>query len=139
MVAPRREPAGPVTCAGGGRLARSQTLDCGTPEARLGKPPRGAPSRSEPLPARAPPRPLAGGEGGRRGRGKTGAGAVVSASPTRAQVPRRGAGVWAAARWAGGAERGRWPGALLGESQWTCAPRAEAGGGKKEITGGGVG
>lgn len=118
-------------------LARSRTLARGAPEARPGQPPRGAPGRSEPLPARAP----------RLGRRRAGKGAGAAAGRQgrallfpRAQLGRR---FRAAAPESGpqpvglaGPGRGRWPGAFLGGSQWTCAPRVEAGGRKKEITGG---
>lgn len=105
-----REGSWPVPILAPG-TRRSRTLP-----ARLPKPgPAG--SRAEPLPGASgcPSAPRLGRrrEGkGPRGRGKTRAGAVVSASPTRAQVPRRGAGVWAAARGGGWVERGV-AGALL--------------------------
>lgn len=78
--------ARPVTSAGG--LARSPTLTRGAPRS----PARPAPARRSCRESGCPSAPRLGRwreRKGPRGRGKTGAGAVVSASPTRAQVPRR--------------------------------------------------
>lgn len=68
--------------------------------------PAGSPCPELPAARARPASAVAGGVGGRRGRGKAGAGAVVSASPTRAQVLRRGARVWSTAHGDSRAERG---------------------------------
>lgn len=129
-VAPRREPADPVTCARG--FARSPTLARGAPEARPGR------SRAEPLPGasgcpRAP----------RLGHWRAGKGAGAAAGRLgrallfpRAQLRRRfrAAGFWAAARGAGGARRGA---AARREPGDVCA--AGGGGRRKERNNGGWG
>lgn len=129
-VAQRREPVHSVNCARG--LARSPTLARGAPEAREGPP------RAEPLPGasgcpRAP----------RLGHWRAGKGAGAAAGRLgrallfpRAQLGRR---FRAVAPESGPQPVGPSGGCRPAVSSQTCVPRAETDGGKKEITGVGVG